>query len=490
MVDREAAFVEDIFRDLGLAADVKAKAIETNYVYPDPVDFMQDHFFIPETLRPIELTPHQQTVLRAMFTQRDGKFLYSTLLYSSTKKSGKTTLAGALALWHAFRFPYSRIYLVGHDLKQADSRAADAIRVAVRLHPEWRDTVKIKPSGYLIMLPNGSSIEAIPVDPHGEAGMNPSAVFWTEAWGVKQKAGMELWTETTLSPTRQGESFRFVESYAGYVGSSPLLEHLYEMGVNQGRRVDPSIEIYVNEPASMFTYWNTSYRLPWQGDDYYREQAAVLLPNEYLRVHRNQWVASTETFIPAEWWAACRGIIEPFGKYREIVIAIDAAVSGDCFGIIGLSRKGDKVELRYCRKWTPPIGGKIEYSNVDNPDDTAYPEGELRRLAKEYNVIAFGYDPYQLHHLCTTLENDNVGYFRAFSQGADRLTADKQLYDVIRDRRFVHDGNPDLTEHIQNANAKTEGDKLRIVKRSDRMKIDLAVCASMATELAFELLPE
>ena len=38
---------------------------------------------------------------------------------------------------------------------------------------------------------------------------------------------------------------------------------------------------------------------------------------------------------------------------------------------------------------------------------------------------------------------------------------------------------PDLTEHILNANAQTEGDKLRIVKRSESGKIDLAVCLSM-----------
>lgn len=319
--------------------------------------------------------------------------------------------------------------------------------------------------------------------------MNPSAVFWTEAWGVKQKAGMELWTETTLSPTRQGESFRFVESYAGYIGSSPLLEHLYEMGVTQGRRLDPDIEIYANDAASMFTYWNTTYRLPWQSESYYREQSSVLLPNEYRRVHHNEWVSSTSAFVPHEWWAACRAELPPLTKYREIVLAMDAGVSGDSFGIIGLSRHGDKVALRYCREWKPPPGGKIVYSNVDNPEDTAYPEGELRRLVKAFTVIVVVYDPYQLHHLATMLKMANVVYCEEFNQGADRLVADKQLYDLIRDRRILHDGDPSLTEHIGNANAKTEGEKLRIVKRADSLKIDLAVCTSMAAEAALKRLP-
>jgi hypothetical protein len=192
-----------------------------------------------------------------------------------------------------------------------------------------------------------------------------------------------------------------------------------------------------------------------------------------------------------EWWSACRAdSLPPQDKYREIVLALDAAVSGDCFGIVGMRRIGDKVVPIYVRKWTPPQGGKLEYSDVKNPDNAEYPEGEIRRLCREWNVVCVGYDPYQLHHLATSLENENVAYFRPFNQGADRLKADKQFRDVIRDRRILHDGSPDLTEHIANANAKTEGDKLRIVKRSESLKIDLAVCASMATDLAYELLPE
>jgi hypothetical protein len=215
------------------------------------------------------------------------------------------------------------------------------------------------------------------------------------------------------------------------------------------------------------------------------------MPNEYLRVHKNEWVTSTESFCPMEWWSSCKAdALPPQDKYREIVLALDAAVSGDCFGIVGMRRIADKVVPVYVRKWTPPQGGKLEYSDVTNPDNAEYPEGEIRRLCREWNVVAIGYDPYQLHHLCTSLENENVAYFRPFNQGADRLKADKQFRDVIRDRRILHDGSPDLTEHIANANAKTEGDKLRIVKRSESLKIDLAVCASMATDLAYELLPE
>jgi phage terminase large subunit-like protein len=57
----------------------------------------------------------------------------------------------------------------------------------------------------------------------------------------------------------------------------------------------------------------------------------------------------------------------------------------------------------------------------------------------------------------------------------------------VRDRRFWHRGETDLRDHFQNANAEIdkEDHKIRIVKRTEKLKIDLCVAASMC---AYELL--
>ena len=54
---------------------------------------------------------------------------------------------------------------------------------------------------------------------------------------------------------------------------------------------------------------------------------------------------------------------------------------------------------------------------------------------------------------------------------------------MIRDRRLAHCGPPEIREHLLNADAKvTEDSTIRIVKRSERGKIDLAVALSMAVD--------
>jgi hypothetical protein len=92
-----------------------------------------------------------------------------------------------------------------------------------------------------------------------------------------------------------------------------------------------------------------------------------------------------------------------------------------------------------------------------------------------------------LHDLATRLKTEGLAWFKSFPQEKPRLLADSQLRDLVRDRRFWHRNEADLREHFNNANAEIdkEDHKVRIVKRTEKMKIDLCVAASMGS---FELL--
>jgi len=448
----------------------------------DAVHWMLVHFRVPETPNHrLKLHAYQRLSLKeALSVSDDGLFRYSTILWSDVKKSIKSTLAAAVVLWRAFQVEWGSVYIIANDLKQADSRVFYYIRRAIELNPYLKNTVKI--ANYKITLPNKTFIEAIPIDPTGEAGGNADMIVFSELWGAHQKAQEKMWTEQTLSPTKFGKSFRWIETYAGFTNESPLLERLYETGVKHGAqfewaktKIDPPLEAFRNEPARMFSLWNTQPRLSWQTKEYYAQESATLLESEFNRVHRNQWASSSQTFIPSEWWEACREAGPALGLNESCIIAMDAAVSGDCFGILMLSGRGDgQYDVRYSRAWKPPKGGKLDFGGEDGP------EKELRRLIDLYNVIEVAYDPYQLEDMASRLTNELISTFYAFAQGQERAVADKSLRDMIRDRRVHHTGDYDLSEHIQNANMETSGEKLRLTKKNDNLKIDLAVCLSMA----------
>jgi phage terminase large subunit-like protein len=451
-----------------------------SYLDPDPVRWIQTHFFIPETNGPIILYPFHQAGLReALAVEDDGLFRYSTVVWSAIKKSAKSSIAAAVALWMAWQKPWSSIKIIANDLKQADSRVFFYIRRSLELNAEMRKHVQIR--NYHITLPNHSTIEALPIDPTGEAGGNDDLVIYSELWGWKSTAAQKMWTETTLSPLKYGKSLRWAETYAGASSESPTLENLWQRGVKEGQCIDAENEFYRNQ--RLLVIWNTKPSTPWQTPEYYQQEAADLLENEFNRVHKNQWGSSESSYIPAEWWDACRSVIPAYEKLEPWVVALDAAVSGDCFGLVAVTRKNGIVIVRHVRKWVPPPGGQIMYnaSAGTPPNQDESPAGELRRICNRHSVVKVIYDPFQLHSFCSQMKEELIVFFEAFSQTTKRLQSDKALRDMIRERKIWHDGNLDLREHLTNANAKSEGDdRIRIIKRKESLKIDLAVCLSMS----------
>lgn len=463
--------------------------------------WIKRNFYIPETKNDpvlkgrIGLQQYQEDVLReALSTDENGNFKYSIIVWSDIKKSAKSSICAAVNLARAWHTEWGEFYIVANDLKQADSRVAMYLRRAVQLNPTMNK--KVKTPGYRINLPSGTFIEAIPIDPSGEAGGNADQISWSELWGSNEAAKQDMWAEQTIPPNKHGRGFRWVESYAGFSGESELLYSLYDLGVKQGELLwpdrlypvtdgEPSVlEVYVNKSAGMLCLWNTQPRCPWQTRAYYAGEEQILPPNQFLRIHRNQWTTSTETFVDMSWFDACQRTEAEWPQYDRkrtpMVISMDAGVSDDNFGMT-MQFRHPEIKTDVCiekvKKWEPK-NGKIDFQGTaDHPG----PEMILREWIRDYNVIQVNYDPYQLYDMSTRLKHEGLTWFKSFNQGNDRLLADSQIRNLIRDRKLWHRGEKDLRDHTQNADAKIDDQdhKIRIVKRADKLKIDLLVSASM-----------
>lgn len=438
----------------------------------------------------------------------DGRLRFDTILWSQPKKSGKSTIAGMIGRWAAETWgQYGEVLYVGNDLAQAIGRGFSAHKQSIELTPGF-----IRPKGLLpdrwqvqaqlmTCLANGTTCKAIATDYQGEAGANPIITIWEELWGFIHKDALRFWAEVAPSPARP-DSVRMVVTYAGYEGESELLWSLYEQTVKEGRQLrvkdmrkaqgafaespgpDDLIPCYVNDSKRMITFWDAgtnARRMPWlqgeRGRTYYASEAGTQSPQQFQRLHLNEWVSSESEFVPIQWWDACKKPPIPMGQ-EPMVMALDAAVTGDCFGLVITSRDPakpeDQVIVRYAKAWTPPKGGSIDFREV---------ETVVRETCAKYNIVEICYDPYQLHDFATRLLAEGVGNFHEFNQGGDRLEADTMLYQLICHKRIAHSGEMELREHIQNANAKLQKDEdshMRICKKAESRKIDLAVSLSMS----------
>ena len=497
--ERKPTMLEKIVDTFGekVQQALKKNAMQADYTV-DPVDWIAENFFVerPRDVKtgeilspgPVRLADYQGVVLReALKRQPSGKLTYSTIVWSEPKKSGKTAIAAAVGLYMACNTPNVHIYCLANDGKQSADRIFKAMSDCLALHQKLGGPLKNNEviwSPPTIRLENGTTIEAIPCDAAGEAGSEPFMTIWSELWGFRQAQKERLWTELTIPPTLWGYAMRWVESYAGYEGESTTLWNLYQVG-ESGREIIQDFPMRVTESANQLTYWSHAHRQVWQTPEYYASEAALLTPSEFDRIHNNNWTTSESSFLDdiSLWDRLENATLTTMPRDdTPVVIALDASVSHDYSALVVVKRHPEDewdTKIRrvcVCGVWTfvPPKGGKIDQSATFEP--------LIRELCESNNVVAIAYDPYQLEKLAGDLAAEGLAPFKAFGQGPRRLQADKQLYDLVIHKQIFHNGSPELRSAIQSAAAKTEGEHLRIVKKSQGRKIDPLVATSMAVD--------
>lgn len=187
-------------------------------------------------------------------------------------------------------------------------------------------------------------------------------------------------------------------------------------------------------------------------------------------------------------WDACLDTdLPPLDRHTPCVLAMDAGEMSDTFatGLISYHpARPDCLAVRYVRAYVPKDEKPLDFDAI---------EQDIRNLISSYAVQQIAYDPFLLGQMMRRLSapgKEVSAPLEPFPQGAQRLAADKLLYDLITQRRIAHDGDADLRRHLDHADKKTDGEgrTLRIVKRAKSLKIDLAVMLSMGCARAFDVL--
>ncbi len=452
-------------------------------LYPMAGEFAKPHPLIP---------PFLESWLRCAFPLPEGNPSARNVLDARTKKQGKSTAAGGVALYMATRQRYAEVVIAAADQDQAKDRVFRSVKYAIE-NGALSNHAKVFRD--VIELDNSSIIQALPMDWRGAAGGNYSAVIFDELHAYTLEQHRRIFDELVIPPT-QPFGVRWIASYAGYEGESLLLKELWDKGL-AGERIDQELPIYRNAGASLLALIDTgesSWRMEWTqgeaGAKYMAEIKETERPNTFRRLYLNEWVSNESAFITPAQWEACRDVdlrpLAPEDK-RPLIIACDAATSGDTAALVAVTYNAgrDRVEVVHTRVWKPE---RSELRGGKPTIDLAETLGaEVDRLCSSYNVRAITADPYQMHSLLIAWEKV---YRRVieFNQGGKRVEADQSLYTAITSQSLAHFGEPVLSEHVLNAVAVETSRGFRLAKEKTSMKIDAAVALSMAHHCALEIL--
>lgn len=466
------------------------------------VPYLETLFMIGRDIKgnpvPIKLQPHQKRILSFMFTPDEkGRLPFRTMLYSTCKKSGKSTIAAAVASWFAFSGiaeDDDEIYLVANDYEQARSRSYKTLRRSIEMCPALRKQVKSLNLAN-IDLKRGIQIIPISTDYASAAGCNPGLILFDELWGFGSEGLHRLWDELTPVPTRRN-SFRFISTYAGIEGESELLWSLYRRIVREGKRVMPDLPVFI--AGDSVAYWDEgeeSHRMPWQtgeeGERYYREQRESLRPSAYARLHENRWVTSEEGLDMGHWDSCVdygrqlfggNPYVPPYAD-RNIMLAVgvDASYRRDRTAVMTTYRKDGVYYLGPCKQWTPQGGQTLDLE--------ATVESFIRELSCRFRLGPILYDPYQMVRSANTLRALGFQMVEYRQTEPNQRAMAKVLMDLLRYRKLVLPDDPDLRKEALMVSLKETGQGPRIVKDVRSKYIDSIVALSMSL-LGAQMMPE
>src|SRR6516162_9839708 len=126
-----------------------------------PITFIDKLVKKNELGQDFRLMDHQREILRLAFAfDQHGRLPWDTIIYSCVKKSGKTTLNGALTLWWAFtQEPPNTLLCVANDLEQSLARVYSTLEGLIKYNPQLRAEAEVQTK--TIYLDNGSTVSAI-----------------------------------------------------------------------------------------------------------------------------------------------------------------------------------------------------------------------------------------------------------------------------------------------------------------------------------------
>jgi len=317
-------------------------------------------------------------------------------------------------------------------------------------------------------------------DPSGWEGPNVSFAHWDEARRHKTAAMLKVLDGRCRIPGPDGEPPQL------YLTTTPAKHWLYEY-FGDVQEDDPFLSFKADALViSLLTKDNEAAGNLSKGFTEQRGQSLTEAEKRVLLLAEWEDIEDATHFLDSILlWDACYEELPPLTKHEPLILALDGAYAakGDVFAGVAVGRhplKANSLAVRAALAW--------EAKGV--PRDFEQIQDDLKNFCIKWNVTKIVYDPTQLvqmmQHLSKPSKTEAGDLFTGvhteeFKQMADRAAADKQLLDLIVSRYIAHSGEPLLRKHIDNADKKVDQNKkLRIVKRTEGQKIDLAVALSMA----------
>lgn len=433
------------------------------------------------------LEPWQHAWLDELFlVYEDGSPVYREALLGISRKNGKSTLSAVLALYMLLASGEQgpEVYVAAGSRDQARIVFGQAQEM-VEASPRLRDWLTVR-RDTIICRSNNGVFRVLAADAGTNYGLNPSGVVIDE---LHVHRNPELYYSLTTGQLAREAPLVVSITTAGF-DRNTICYDLYdrgkqlkdEGGLSAMRREAFYFKWYEAPPTATAddpTGWEAANPSSWiKEEDLAREQRR-LPDNVFRRLHLNQWTETDDAWLKPHEWDSCRGV-PVFDPGDASYMALDVGTKRDSSAILWAQWHGSELHIGH-RILTPeamgPTFGIADVRNILIAEARQHPA--LKEIA---------HDPWGFRESAEMMLDDGWPIVE-FPQGAGRMEpASNTLYELVRERRLVHDGDRLLREQVLAAvTAPTERGGWKISKRKSLERIDAAVALAMVADRAVTL---
>lgn len=434
---------------------------------------------------PFYLLDWQQRLVREIFGWKlNGARLYRNAYVEAPRKSGKTSLAAAIALYLAYGDGEAapEVFFAAYDKDQAKLCYSTARYMLEQDADLYAQTVIYNSKSEMLLRDNpGGFLRCLSKESGKQYGLNPHGIVFDELMTQKTR---EMWDALSTAQGAREQSLQFNISTAGWDQLSVCFEqHELVRQISEGTTNDPTF-FGVVYGAPMDADW-TDEKVwlaanPSLGQtasvDFYRERCTKAKnqpteQNAFRTLLLSQWVGQAERFIPMEGWDACDDE-PPKPDGRRAYGGLDLSATTDLTAFAVVSQRDQVLDI-YCHAFLP-AEGIIDRERRDKAPYRVWAEqgfltltpgrtvdygavkASVRDAAEQFDLEVVEYDRWNATATVQELEAEGIR-MEDLGQGfASQSAPCKELLRLILNEEIAHGGNPLLRWCASNVAARMD----------------------------------
>ena len=467
-----------------------------------------------------KLLPWQKSIIRDLFgvIKEDGYRQFTTAYIECPKKTGKSELAAAVALYllAGDQEQGAEIYGCAADRQQA-SIVFDVACQMVRQCPLLNKIIKIIPSQKrLVYSPTNSFYQVLSAESITKHGLNTHGVVFDELHAQPNRKLYDVMMYGSGNARKQ--PLYFLITTAGTDRHSICWEvHRKAEDILRGKITDPSFYPVI---------YSASEEDDWTDEKVWRKanpslgvtvdiakfriacESAKQNPAEenlFRQMYLSQWTKQSVRWMPMEKWNRCSFAVDESELYgRACYGGLDLASTTDitAFVLVFPPRTSEEkyivlpyfwlpeetLDLRVRRDHVPyDLWKKAGKVMVTEGNVTHYEELEtfIGLLKEKYDIREIAYDRWNATQIVQRLGDMSITMV-PFGQGfASMSSPTKELMKLVLEERLAHGGNEPLAWMADNVTVRTDpAGNIKPDKEKSTEKIDGIVALIMALDRA------